>query len=196
MLTAFGAAAVTFMMLMYALERRGRGFIFAFGCGCLLSSAYGFLAGTWPFGVVEAIWAGVAFNRFRQTPERVTPNHNKRLVHRLVQIVNERDFDSIEEVASGQIATEARRWVGPFSDSFPDFQMEVVDVIAEDEKVVGYFKCSGTHQGEWRGHPATGQRFEGVDEVYIFNVEDGKLASAVAVVEDNLARLRQLGLLG
>jgi hypothetical protein len=25
MLTAFGAAAVTFMMLMYALERRGRG---------------------------------------------------------------------------------------------------------------------------------------------------------------------------
>jgi hypothetical protein len=68
MLTAFGAAAVTFMMLMYALERRGRGFILAFGCGCLLSSAYGFLAGTWPFGVVELIWAAVAFNRWRNTP--------------------------------------------------------------------------------------------------------------------------------
>ena len=68
MLTLFGAAAVTFMMLMYALERRGRGFIFAFGCGCLLSSAYGFAAGTWPFGVVELIWAGVAFNRWRNTP--------------------------------------------------------------------------------------------------------------------------------
>jgi hypothetical protein len=67
-LTAFGAAAVTFMMLMYALERRGRGFIFAFGCGCVLSSAYGFLAGTWPFGVVELIWAGIAFNRYRNTP--------------------------------------------------------------------------------------------------------------------------------
>jgi hypothetical protein len=68
MLTAFGAAAVTFMMLMYALEKRGRGFILAFGCGCLLSSAYGFAAGTWPFGVVELIWAGVAFNRWRDTP--------------------------------------------------------------------------------------------------------------------------------
>ena len=67
MLTAFGAAAVTFMMLMYALERRGRGFIFAFGCGCLLSSAYGFLAGTWPFGVGEFLLAGVAFNRWRMT---------------------------------------------------------------------------------------------------------------------------------
>jgi hypothetical protein len=67
-LTAFGAAAVTFMMLMYALERRGRGFIFAFGCGCLAASAYGFAAGTWPFGIVELIWAGVAFKRWRDTP--------------------------------------------------------------------------------------------------------------------------------
>jgi hypothetical protein len=64
-LTAFGAAAVTFMMLMYALERRGRGFILAFACGCLLSSAYGFAAGTWPFGVVELIWAAVALHRWR-----------------------------------------------------------------------------------------------------------------------------------
>jgi hypothetical protein len=64
-LTAFGAAAVTFMMLMYALERRGRGFILAFSCGCLLSSLYGFLAGTWPFGVVEAIWAAIAVRRYR-----------------------------------------------------------------------------------------------------------------------------------
>ena len=65
MLTIFGASAVSFMMLMYALERRHRGFILAFACGCALSSVYGFLAGTWPFGVVEAIWAAVALNRFR-----------------------------------------------------------------------------------------------------------------------------------
>ena len=63
MLTAFGVVALTFMMLMYALERRGRGFILAFACGCALSSVYGFLAGTWPFGVVEAIWAGIALRR-------------------------------------------------------------------------------------------------------------------------------------
>jgi len=51
------------MMVMYALERRGRKFILAFGLGCLLSSAYGFLAGAWPFGVVEAIWCVVAAQR-------------------------------------------------------------------------------------------------------------------------------------
>ncbi len=64
MLTVFGASAVSFMMLMYALERRHSGFILAFACGCALSSAYGFLAGTWPFGVVEAIWTAVALNRY------------------------------------------------------------------------------------------------------------------------------------
>jgi len=64
MLTVFGASAVSFMMLMYALERRHRGFVLAFACGCTLASVYGFLAGTWPFGVVEAIWAVVALHRF------------------------------------------------------------------------------------------------------------------------------------
>lgn len=120
--------------------------------------------------------------------------HNTRLVHRLIEIVNGGDLDAIDEVATGPIASEARRWIGPFRESFPDFEMEVVDVIAEEDKVAGYFRCSGTHQGEWRGHPPTGRRFEGVDEVYIFAVEDGRLAEALAVVEDNLTRLRQLGL--
>jgi predicted ester cyclase len=108
--------------------------------------------------------------------------------------VNARDFDSLDEVATGQIAGDARRWVGPFRDSFPDFQMEVVDAIAEDDRVVGHFKCSGTHRGEWRGRPPTGRRFEGIDEIDGFRVEDGKLAEALAVVEDNLTRLQQLGL--
>jgi len=65
MLTLFGACAVTFMMLMYALERRGPLFILLFACGCGLSSAYGFLAGTWPFGVVELVWVLVAIHRYR-----------------------------------------------------------------------------------------------------------------------------------
>ena len=120
---------------------------------------------------------------------------NKQLVHRFVEIVNERDFGSIDLVATGQMASDARRWVGPFRDSFPDFRMDVLDVIAEDDKVMGYFKCSGTHRGEWRGHPPTGRRFEAVDEIYVFSVEDGRLSAAIVVVEDNLTRLRQLGLL-
>jgi hypothetical protein len=64
-LTVFGITALTFMMVMYALEHRGRGYVLGFATGCALSSAYGFLAGTWPFGVVEAIWCVIALRRFR-----------------------------------------------------------------------------------------------------------------------------------
>ena len=64
LITIYGVVAVTFMMTMYALERRHPAFILAFAAGCLASAAYGFLSGAWPFGVVEAIWAGVAFRRW------------------------------------------------------------------------------------------------------------------------------------
>jgi hypothetical protein len=63
--TVYGLFAVSFMMAMYALGRRGRRFVLAFALGCLLSSAYGFLSGAWPFGVVEVIWSGIALGRYR-----------------------------------------------------------------------------------------------------------------------------------
>jgi len=63
--TIYGVCALSFMMAMYALERRGPGFVLLFALGCLLSSAYGFLSGAWPFGVVEAIWSLVALRRYR-----------------------------------------------------------------------------------------------------------------------------------
>lgn len=63
--TIYGVCAVSFMMAMYTMERRHRRFILAFAVGCLLSSAYGFLAGAWPFGVVEVIWSGIAVRRYR-----------------------------------------------------------------------------------------------------------------------------------
>ena len=69
--TIFGVLVVSFMMLMYALERRGRVFIALFALGCLLSSAYGFASGAWPFGVVEAIWSVVALRRWQEASSGV-----------------------------------------------------------------------------------------------------------------------------
>ena len=45
MITAYGVVALSFMMTMYGLESRGRHFVLAFACGCLMSSAYGFVSG-------------------------------------------------------------------------------------------------------------------------------------------------------
>jgi hypothetical protein len=69
-LTVFGIVVLTFMMAMYALEKRGRGFILAFALGCGLSSIYGFLSGAWPFGVVEAIWTVIAIHRYWESAQR------------------------------------------------------------------------------------------------------------------------------
>jgi hypothetical protein len=63
-LTLYGVVALTFMMTMYALEGRGNAFVLAFAVGCALSSSYGFASGTWPFGVVEAIWTVIALRRW------------------------------------------------------------------------------------------------------------------------------------
>lgn len=64
MITVFGVVALTFMMTMYSLERRAPVYVLGFAFGCALSSAYGFLAGAWPFGVIEAIWSVIAFRRW------------------------------------------------------------------------------------------------------------------------------------
>jgi predicted ester cyclase len=123
----------------------------------------------------------------------MTVEQNRALVLRLVEAVNRSDLDVLDQIADGDIAQAARRWIGPFRESFPDFSMEIVDLVAEDDKVVAHLWCSGTHEGEWQGIPATGRRFERVDEIYIFRVANGKVAGAVGV-EDNVSRLRQLGI--
>jgi hypothetical protein len=63
-LTWFGLCAVTLMLVCYALESRSRSWILGFSFACILGSAYGFLQGAWPFGVVEAIWSVVALRRW------------------------------------------------------------------------------------------------------------------------------------
>ena len=65
-LTAFGLFAVTAMLVTYSLEKRSPWFVLAFAGSCALGSAYGFLQGAWPFGLVEAVWALVAIQRWRQ----------------------------------------------------------------------------------------------------------------------------------
>src|SRR5271169_4370430 len=63
-LTLFGLFSVAAMLSCYAAEDLSPWFVFAFAGACALASAYGFLQGAWPFGVVEAIWAVVALRRW------------------------------------------------------------------------------------------------------------------------------------
>ena len=64
LLSAFGLLAVTTMLITYTLEERSPWFVLAFAFSCLLGSIYGFLQGAWPFGLVEAVWSGIALKRW------------------------------------------------------------------------------------------------------------------------------------
>jgi predicted ester cyclase len=121
-------------------------------------------------------------------------SENKATVRRLItEVLNGGRLEAIDELYAPELAPAARRWIAPFRASFPDVHMEVVELIAEGDQVVGRFTCSATHLGEWLGHPPTGRRFERVDEVSIFRIRDGRITQ-VWSLEDTLGRLKQLGL--
>ena len=118
----------------------------------------------------------------------------KDVVRRMIEdVMNGGDLDAIDTLFAPQLAAGAREWIAPFRASFPDVRMEIVDLLAEGERVAGRFRCSATNLGEWRGEPPTGRRFEDVDEVYFFRVADGGIAEAWGL-EDTASRERQLGL--
>jgi hypothetical protein len=63
-LTLFGLFAVTSMVVCYSFESRSPWFVLGFAISCLLGSAYGFLQGAWPFGLVEIVWSVIAARKW------------------------------------------------------------------------------------------------------------------------------------
>jgi predicted ester cyclase len=116
------------------------------------------------------------------------------VVQRLIgEVMNAGRLDVIDEIYGPELARAARRWIEPFRTSFPDVEMEIVEIVREGTRVVGRFRCSATHLGPWRGHPPSGRRFERVDEVYFFTVKQERIVAAWGL-EDQRSRERQLGL--
>jgi steroid delta-isomerase-like uncharacterized protein len=58
--------------------------------------------------------------------------------------------------------------------SFPDWNEEIEDIIAEGDRVVTRFRSSGTHRGEFQGIPPTGRRVT-ISEVAIVRVVNGQI---------------------
>jgi hypothetical protein len=65
-LNAYGSVVLFLMMIFYIKENKSSKYTLLFGIMCIGSSAYGFLAGTWPFGIIEAVWALFSFDKFRK----------------------------------------------------------------------------------------------------------------------------------
>jgi predicted ester cyclase len=119
-------------------------------------------------------------------------SENKALVRRLVEAINRNDLEAVDELFSPELAKVARRSFTDFRSAFPDWHQEITDLIAEGDKVVALFACSGTHRGTWRGVAPTNARFERVPEVYRFTFSEGRIVDMWGL-EDTAGRLRQIG---
>ena len=76
--------------------------------------------------------------------------------------------------------------------AFPDMTIDIQDIIAEDDKVVGRFVVSGTNTGSFMGMPATGEQFT-YDEIVIVRFKEGKIVEHWAEM-DSLGMMQQLGI--
>jgi hypothetical protein len=77
--------------------------------------------------------------------------------------------------------------------AFPDLHVTVEDLIAEGDKVVGRNSVTGTHQGEYMGHPPTGRSVT-YNEIFIFRFRNHRIAETWGVV-DVFSQMKQLGVI-
>ena len=133
---------------------------------------------------------------------------NKAIALRLVEVFNGRRLDLLEDVLhpefrgrgisafppeGPEVGPGARRKLYEmFYQAIPDARAEVLDVVAEGDKVVLVDRFGGTHRGEFLGRPGTGNRVEWM-AIHVYTIREGKILED-AYMRDELAIMRQLGL--
>ncbi|HEX2666456.1 MAG TPA: ester cyclase [Candidatus Acidoferrum sp.] len=133
------------------------------------------------------------------------PTDNKSLVRRLYEEVwNLRKLEVARELISPshgvQVVDATDSAIGPqayarivteFVRAFPDLRFTVLDLIAENDKVVAFWNIAGTHQGEFRGIAPAGKKMS-VDGITISQLANGKIIDSY-VSWDMWGMMQQLG---
>jgi steroid delta-isomerase-like uncharacterized protein len=99
--------------------------------------------------------------------------------------INHRDLDAIETMTSHAYvghgfgddggASALRRDLAGLLEAFPDLQVKVIESIADGDRVAVRNVMTGTHNADFAGVPASGNRIE-VPSTDVLRIEDGKLA--------------------
>jgi predicted ester cyclase len=132
---------------------------------------------------------------------------NKAIALRLIEVFNGRRLDLLEDVLHPEFRGRGMSALAPdepevgpgarrklyemFYEAIPDARGEVVDVVAEDDKVVLVDRFGGTHRGEFLGRSGTGDHIEWL-AMHIYTIRDGKVLED-AYMRDELAIMHQLG---
>ena len=103
---------------------------------------------------------------------------NKELVRRYyADVLNGRNLDAVVEYfADERIVEGVRRGCFAYFEAFPDLHCSIEELIAEGDKVFCRSTMTGTHDGEYKGIPATGPHISS-ESGEVFRIADGKFAS-------------------
>jgi predicted ester cyclase len=119
---------------------------------------------------------------------------NKTVIRRLIdEVINQDKLELLDELFTPLLAAQVKQAFAEFRASFSDWREGIVELVAEGDRVVGHFKCMGTHDGEFMGQAATGKWME-VHEVFFVQVIDGRISEFWGL-EDTWSRMEQLGLM-
>lgn len=104
--------------------------------------------------------------------------NNKAVVKDWVEtVLNRRAFDEIPRFTSNQVFGE--RVQGALG-ALPDLRVEIVDLVAEDDRIVLVGRGTATHEGPFRLLPPTG-KVATMDILAYYRMSDGKIADATVI---------------
>lgn len=123
----------------------------------------------------------------------MTPHENKRVVRELVEeIWNKHHREKVGEFVADDLLDQSVEHTSQFLDAFPDAQVAIEDLIAEDDKVVARLLATATNTGPFAGQPPTGRSVT-IRSIRIYRLADGKVVETWAM-QDRLGLMEQLGL--
>jgi steroid delta-isomerase-like uncharacterized protein len=100
---------------------------------------------------------------------------NKALVRQYYsQVLNGRELDAVGDYfADESLVAGVRRGCFAYFTAFPDLHMSVEEFIAEGDRVFCRSTMTGTHDGEYKGIPATGRHISS-ESAEVFRIADGR----------------------
>jgi steroid delta-isomerase-like uncharacterized protein len=138
------------------------------------------------------------------SPSREVEQNNKQVVSQFFEALNRQDTESMDQLVSSTNYSlhfsgmppmdwnaNKKEFLAPFNKAFPDLTRDIVDMVAEGDKVAVSINVTGTYKGEFQGIPPTGKHvsFTAMD---ILTIIDGKITEEWTTA-DMMGLMQQIG---
>lgn len=107
----------------------------------------------------------------------MTTEENKTIVRRYIDQLNQRNVAILDELVADEFREAVRQGYLRNITAFPDYFVEIQDMVAEGEQVVVEWSHTGVHNGVYEGLPPTGKTITG-SAISIYRLRDGQIVEA------------------